>query len=223
MKPFSMNRYMIKMGTVLLTALGLVLSVMGQDLSEQIPLDPKVRYGKLDNGITYYVRHNKEPEDRVELRLVVKAGSMEEDEDQKGLAHFTEHMLFNGTKNFEKNDIVDFLQSVGVEFGADLNAYTSFDETVYKLPLPTDDPEILNKGFQILEDWAHQVTFDHEEIDKERGVVVEEWRSRLGASERLQKQYFPLIFKGSRYKDRLAYRRYNHSQKLWARCYSPLL
>jgi len=174
-----------------------------QEQNKPIPLDPEVTYGRLDNGLTYYIRKNNRPENRVQLRLVVNAGSILEDEDQLGLAHFTEHMLFNGTESFEKNEIVDFLQSVGVEFGADLNAYTSFDETVYMLPLPSDDPEILDQGFQILEEMAHQATFEGEEIDKERGVVLEEWRRGLGASERLRKQYLPLVLKGSRYKDRL--------------------
>ena len=188
---------------VLMMSIGIMASLVGQELSQEVPLDPKVRYGQLDNGLTYYIRHNAKPENRVELRLAIDAGSLQEDDDQLGLAHFTEHMLFNGTKNFEKNDIVDFLQSVGVEFGADLNAYTGFDETVYKLPLPTDNPEILDKGFQILEDWAHQVTFEDEEIDKERGVILEEWRSRLGAQDRILQQRLPILFKDSRYKDRL--------------------
>jgi len=125
-----MNRYTMKRLYVLLAAFSLfALSATAQELSEEMPLDPKTRYGKLENGLTYYIRHNAKPENRVQLRLAVHAGSMQEDDDQLGLAHFTEHMLFNGTKNFEKNDIVDFLQSVGVEFGADLNAYTSFDST----------------------------------------------------------------------------------------------
>ena len=177
--------------------------VSAQNLNEAIPLDPKVKTGKLANGLTYYVMKNAKPEKRVELRLVVNAGSMQEDEDQLGLAHFTEHMLFNGTKNFKKNDIIDYLQSVGVKFGAHLNAYTSFDETVYMLPIPSDDEEILEKGFQILEDWAHQVTFDNEEIDKERGVIVEEWRTGRGAGQRMRDQYFPILFKDSRYAERL--------------------
>ncbi len=174
-----------------------------QQMSETIPLDPKVRLGKLDNGIRYYIRQNAKPEKRVELRLVVNTGSMQENENQRGLAHFTEHMLFNGTKNFEKNDIVDYLQTIGVKFGADLNAYTSFDETVYILPIPTDDEEILNQGFQILEDWAHQATFEGEEIDKERGVVLEEMRSRSGAGQRILDQWLPVLLKDSRYAERI--------------------
>lgn len=168
-----------------------------------LPVDPLVRIGKLENGLTYYIRNNKKPEKRVEMRLVVNVGSMMEDDDQLGISHFVEHMAFNGTKNFEKNEIVSYLQSIGVQFGADLNAYTSFDETVYILPIPTDDEDILKQGLQILEDWAHNVTFSEEEIDKERGVVIEEWRLGRGADQRMRDEYFPVLFKGSRYAERL--------------------
>ncbi len=168
-----------------------------------IPLDSNVRIGKLDNGLTYYLRNNTYPENRVQFRLVVNAGSMQEDDNQLGIAHFVEHMAFNGSRNFEKNDLVDFLQSIGVEFGADLNAYTSFEETVYILPMPTDDPELIDKGLTVLEDWAYGVSFDNEEVDKERGVVVEEWRLGQGAQQRMRDQYFPILFKNSRYADRL--------------------
>ncbi|KPM33128.1 Peptidase M16 domain protein [Croceitalea dokdonensis DOKDO 023] len=170
---------------------------------ENIPIDPNVKVGQLDNGLTYYIRNNGKPEDKVELRLVVNAGSIMETERQLGLAHFMEHMNFNGTKNFEKNDLVDYLQSIGVKFGADLNAYTSFDETVYILPIPSDDPEKLEKGFQIIEDWAHNTTLSEEAIDGERGVVLEELRIRLGAEERMQKVTLPKMMYGSRYAERL--------------------
>ncbi len=179
------------------------LFAQGFDPNQAIPFNDQVKVGKLENGLTYYIQKNPKPEKRVELRLAINAGSMQEDDDQLGLAHFTEHMLFNGTKNFAKNDIVSYLQSVGVKFGADLNAYTSFDETVYMLPIPADNPEILEKGFQILEDWAHLATFDNEEIDKERGVVIEEWRTGRGAGQRMRDQYFPKLLKGSRYAERL--------------------
>ena len=168
-------------------------------LDKPLPISPLVKKGKLPNGITYYIRKNTEPKNRAELRLVVKAGSILEDNNQVGLAHFTEHMSFNGTKHFAKNELVDFLERSGVQFGADLNAYTSFDETVYILQLPTDSPTVFKKGFQILEDWAHNVSFDNTEIDKERGVVVEEWRLGLGAATRLRNKYFPVILKDSRY------------------------
>lgn len=174
-----------------------------QELDQPIPIDPKVKIGKLSNGMTYYIRQNKKPENRLELRLVVNAGSILEDEDQKGLAHFTEHMAFNGSKHFEKNELVSYLQSVGVKFGGDLNAYTSFDETVYMLPIPCDNPEIVEKGFLVLEDWASGLKLDHEEIDKERGVVLEEWRLGRGADQRMLEKNLPVIYKGSRYAERL--------------------
>ncbi|MBC3757584.1 insulinase family protein [Hyunsoonleella sp. SJ7] len=172
-------------------------------LAQKIPISNDVKIGKLSNGLTYYIRNNKKPEDKLELRLVVNAGSILEDNDQQGLAHFMEHMNFNGTKNFERNDLVDYLQSIGVTFGADLNAYTSFDETVYILPIPSDDPEKLDKGFQILEDWAHNATLDHEEIDKERGVVLEEYRLGQGADKRMLQNYLPKVLYGSKYASRL--------------------
>lgn len=172
-------------------------------LAEKMPVDPNVKIGKFANGLTYYIRKNVKPEKKVELRLVVNTGSILEDDDQQGLAHFTEHMAFNGSKNFKKNDIVSFLQSIGVEFGADLNAYTGFNETVYILPIPTEKKENVEKAFQILEDWASTVSFDAAEIDKERGVVLEEERSGKGADDRIEKVTFPKIFEGSKYATRL--------------------
>ena len=186
-----------------LTLIGFNSLFAQENLEKPIPVDPKVRVGKLDNGITYYIRENAKPENRAELRLVVDAGSILEDDDQQGLAHFMEHMAFNGTKNFKKNELIDYLQSVGVKFGAHLNAYTSFDETVYMLRVPTDSAEVMNTGFQILEDWAHQVTLDEEQIDTERGVVIEEWRRGLGASERMRQEWFPVAYEDSRYAERL--------------------
>jgi zinc protease len=174
-----------------------------EDLDNKIPVDTKIKKGTLENGLTYYIRKNEKPEDRAELRLVIKAGSILEDEDQLGLAHFLEHMAFNGTENFAKNDLVSYLQSIGVKFGADLNAYTSFDETVYILPVPTDDQKILNQSFQIMEDWAHLLSLDEEEIDRERGVVIEEWRTGRGANQRMRDQYLPTLLKDSRYAERL--------------------
>ncbi len=174
-----------------------------QETDIKIPTDPNVKIGKLSNGLTYYIKNNKKPADKVELRLVVNAGSILEDEDQLGLAHFMEHMNFNGTKNFKKNDLVDYLQSIGVKFGAHLNAYTSFDETVYILPIPSDDPEKLEKGFQILEDWAHNTSLEGDQIDSERGVVLEEYRLRRGADDRMLQKYLPKVMYGSKYADRL--------------------
>lgn len=173
------------------------------NVEQPMPVDPKVKIGRLSNGLTYYIRHNSLPEKRAEMRLVVNAGSVLEDEDQQGLAHFMEHMNFNGTKRFPKNELVGYLQSIGVQFGADLNAYTSFDETVYILPVPTDKPELVEKGLQILEDWAHNALLDSLEIEKERGVVIEEWRLSRGADERMLKKTLPVIYRGSKYAERL--------------------
>jgi zinc protease len=159
--------------------------------------------GKLSNGMTYYIRENQKPENRAELRLAVKAGAMQEDEDQLGLAHFVEHMAFNGTKSFSKNEIVDYLEKVGTRFGPDLNAYTSFDETVYMLQVRTDDQEQFDKGMKILQEWASSISFDSTEIDKERGVVISEWRSGLSADERMFNQYLPVLYYQSRYASRL--------------------
>ncbi|MDR1864630.1 MAG: insulinase family protein, partial [Bacteroidales bacterium] len=158
---------------------------------------------RLDNGFTCYLRYNAKPEKRVEFRLAVKAGSICETDRQKGLAHFVEHMCFNGTKNFKENELITVLEEMGVKFGNDLNAYTSFDETVYKLQVPSDRPDLIDKAFQIMEDWAHQVTFADKDIDDERGVIVEEWRGGLGANERMLRKYLPVMFQGSHYAERL--------------------
>jgi zinc protease len=172
-------------------------------LSSPIPTDPAVKVGKLPNGLTYYIRKNAEPKNRAELRLVIRAGSVLETDNQQGLAHFMEHMEFNGTKNFPKNELVNFLQSAGVRFGADLNAYTGFDETVYQLPVPTDSVKVFRQAFQILEDWAHNATIDPTEVDKERGVILEERRLGRGAGQRLRDQYFPILLNNSQYAKRL--------------------
>jgi len=168
-----------------------------------LPTDPAVTVGRLPNGLRYYLRVNHRPEHRAELRLVVNAGSILEDPDQRGLAHFVEHMAFNGTTHFAKQELVNYIESIGMRFGADLNAGTSFDETVYELQVPTDSTHIVRKAFQILEDWAHGVSFDTTEIRKERGVVLEEWRLGRGAEQRMLDQELPVIFRGSRYAERL--------------------
>ncbi len=173
------------------------------DLNGKLIIDPDVKVGKLANGLTYYIKKNTKPEKKVQLRLVVNTGSVLEQPDQQGLAHMMEHMNFNGSKHFEKNDLISYLQSIGVKFGADLNAYTSFDETVYILPIPSDDPDKIDKGFTILEDWAENALLDTAEINKERGVVLEESRLGKGASERMGKKYFPELFNGSQYSTRL--------------------
>jgi zinc protease len=173
------------------------------DWNKALPLNPKVTTGKLSNGITYYILPNAKPEKKVELRLVLNTGSLSEDDNQLGLAHMCEHMAFNGTKNFKKNEIVSFLQDIGVGFGSDLNAYTFFDRTVYILPIPTDKPGNLEKGFKVLEDWAHQVTYLNEDIDNERAIILEESRLGKGAGDRMQQQWLPGYFNGSRYGSRL--------------------
>jgi zinc protease len=184
--------------------LGLLLTTLGAPslFAQPIPLDPAVRTGKLANGFTYYIRHNEEPKNRVLFYLVNKVGSVLEDEDQQGLAHFMEHMNFNGTRHFPKNQLVDYLQRIGVRFGADLNANTSFDQTVFQLPLPADDSSVLLNGFAIMHDWAQGATLDSAEIEKERGVVLEEKRLDKGAGQRMRQSYFPMLVNDSRYAQR---------------------
>lgn len=179
------------------------LAIWSQGPNTPIPVSDKVKIGVLDNGLKYYLRQNPKPENKVELRLVVNAGSILEDERQLGLAHFLEHMAFNGTKSFAKNDIVSFLQSIGVEFGADLNAYTSFDETVYILPIPLHNPDNLDKGFQVLKEMGFDMLLDSQEIDKERGVVLEELRLSLSAERRILEKTLADELYGSKYVERL--------------------
>ncbi len=171
--------------------------------NDELPLDPNTSMATLPNGLRYYIRENREPRDRAELRLVVNVGSILEDDDQRGLAHFVEHMAFNGTRDFEAQELVDYLETIGMRFGPDVNAYTSFDETVYMLTVPTDDDSLLEQGFRVLENWARWVTFDDEEIEKERGVVIEEWRIRRGASQRIRDEQNPILYHNSRYADRM--------------------
>jgi zinc protease len=168
-----------------------------------LPVDPEITTGKLANGMRYFIRRNGVPADREEIWLAVNAGSVLEDEDQRGLAHFIEHMAFNGTQRFAKQELVKYLESIGMRFGADINAHTGFDETVYTLTVPTDSPEYTEKAFEILEDWASGITFDPKEVDAERGVVIEERRLGLGAEARMQEKQFPVLFQGSRYAERL--------------------
>lgn len=172
-------------------------------LADPLPIGPQVKVGRLANGLTYYIQKNSRPEQKLELRLVVKAGSILEDDDQQGLAHFTEHMAFNGSTHFKRNELVSYLQGIGVKFGADLNAYTSFDETVYMLPIPTDRPETLEQGFQVLEDWAHGLSFNDADIDSERGIVLEELRLGKGVEDRMNKVLMPKLMNGSRYAQRM--------------------
>jgi zinc protease len=178
-------------------------NVAAAKLTDVVPVDPQITVGTLPNGMRYYIRANHQPEARAELRLVVNAGSVLEDDDQRGLAHFVEHMAFNGTTHFQGLDVVNFMQSIGMRFGAHVNANTSFDETIYQLQIPTDNPVVVDRALLVLQDFAHEVTFDPQEIDKERGVILEEWRLGLGADERITNAQFPLLLKGSRYAERL--------------------
>jgi zinc protease len=171
----------------------------GLELDATLPIDSAVTKGRLANGLTYYIRENSNPENRAELRLVVNAGSVLEDDDQLGLAHFVEHMAFEGTTHFKKQEIVDYLESIGMRFGPDLNAYTTFDETVYKLQIPTDRADALENAVQILEDWAHNMLFENEAIDKEREVITEEWRLRRDARTRILELQYPVLLYKSRY------------------------
>ncbi len=173
------------------------------NLNDPLPIGPQVKVGKLANGLTWYIQPNRKPENKLELRLVVKAGSILEDEDQRGLAHFTEHMAFNGSRHFKKHELVSYLQSTGVKFGADLNAYTSFDETVYVLPVPSENKQAVDKAFLVLQDWAQGLTLNDADIDKERDIILEELRLGKGAGDRMQKVLMPKIYNGSRYAERL--------------------
>ncbi|MDR2271728.1 MAG: insulinase family protein [Sphingobacterium sp.] len=192
-----------KMPTTLTAEARAILSQDSLALNQKLPFDNEVVTGKLKNGFTYFIRKNTEPKGRVTMYLGMKAGSILENEKQLGLAHFLEHMNFNGLKHFPKNELVNYLQKAGVRFGSDLNAYTSFDQTVYQLPIPSDDPELLKNGLQVMRDWAQDALLDGEEIDKERGVILEEKRGGRGVQQRLQDQYFPMVLNGSLYSKRL--------------------
>jgi zinc protease len=204
-------RLLILVGTLIaavgpLTAAGqLTGSTNAADipLTQTVPVDPRITTGILSNGLRYYIRSNKAPQNRAELRLAVNAGSILEDDDQRGLAHMVEHMAFNGTTHFPGQDIIAFMQSIGMRFGAHVNAHTGFDETVYQLQIPTENPLVIDRALLALEDWAHNVTFPPDEVDKERGVVLEEWRLGLGADERMRDKQFPVLLRGSRYAERL--------------------
>jgi len=170
--------------------------------SKPLENSPNLISGKLPNGITYYIYKNKKPEEKAELNLVVKAGSLYEEEQEQGLAHFLEHMAFNGTTKYEKNDMIKYLQSLGLSFGGDLNAYTSFDRTVYKLQIPSSTSEDIEKGVEVLKEWATEVTLASEQVESEKKVIIEEWRLRQGLSQRLGDIHKKAIFGGSRYFDR---------------------
>lgn len=192
-------------GALAACALLLLVATAGaaQDLSATLPLDPVIRTGTLPNGLTYFIRPNARPANRAMLRLVVKAGSVDEADDQRGLAHVLEHMAFNGTAHFKPGDLISYLESIGARFGPHVNAQTGFDETIYMLEVPTDRAGVLRRGFEALGDFAGGLSLDGQEIDRERGVVLEEWRGRLGAGTRMQEPQIAALFGASRYRDRL--------------------
>lgn len=170
---------------------------------QELPTDPAIVSGKLDNGMSYFIQRNTEPANRIMLRLVIRVGSNMEEDDQQGVAHLLEHLAFNGSENFAANELIDYFETIGMNFGADVNAYTSFDETVYMLEVPADDPTMLDTGMLVLHDWACGLNLDQQELDKERGVVVEEWRLGRGLSGRINDAQIPFLLKDSRYAQRL--------------------
>lgn len=187
----------------ILSSFSVIFLMSANVFAQNIPVDPSVKIGTLSNGMKYYIKKNVLPEKKVEFRLAINAGSILEDENQRGLAHFMEHMNFNGTKNFPDNKLVDFLQSIGVKFGQHLNAYTGFDETVYMLPVPLDKPGNLDAGLKVMEDWAFNTTLSDEQINRERGVVLEELRLGLGPDKRMMDKYLPKLLYKSQYAERL--------------------
>lgn len=177
---------------------------VAQQQMPPIPVDPNVRIGKLDNGMTYYIRHNKLPENRADFYIAQKVGSILEEDNQRGLAHFLEHMCFNGTKNYPGDSMIEYLEKIGVKFGENLNAYTAVDETVYNISnVPVVREGIIDSCLLILHDWADDLLLEPEEIDKERGVIHEEWRTRTGAMMRMWETTFPEIYPNSKYAYRL--------------------
>ena len=189
---------------LLMLAMLFALPSAAQKKGEQLPVDPSITIGKLKNGITYYIRHNEKPDNLVNFYIAQKVGSIQEEESQRGLAHFLEHMCFNGTEHFPGKSLINYLEGIGVKFGADLNAYTSIDETVYNINnVPVGTPGAIDSCLWILRDWADGLTLAAEEIDKERGVIHEEWRGRNTAMMRMQERMLADIFPGSRYGKRL--------------------
>ena len=173
------------------------------DYRELVPFDKAIHTATLPNGLKYFVRQNDRPAKRVSLRLGVKAGSLNEADDQLGLAHLIEHMAFNGSAHFKPGELVKYFETVGARLGPHVNAYTSFDETVYMFDVPSDQPEIVEKALTALSDFAGGLSLSQQEVDKERGVVIEEWRGGLGAGSRIRDKQFPILFYHSRYADRL--------------------
>ena len=188
---------------LLFLAFPFLLCAQAFEEGELLPRDSSVTQFVLPNGLTVYLQEHDEPRERVALRLLVKAGSLQEQDDQLGVAHFVEHMAFNGTTNFAKNTLIDFIERSGSRFGADLNASTSFAETIYKLQVRSDSLAVVDTALQIMADWAFGVSFEPEEVDKERGIIRSEWRSSLSSNQRLQLQAYHLLLANSRYGVRL--------------------
>ncbi len=196
------NKKLIASGC-LFFAVAITTTQAQQAKPDAISMDKDVKVGKLPNGLTYYIRRNVKPEGRVELHLAVNAGSVLEKDNQQGVAHFLEHMAFNGSTHFPKNELTNYLQKAGVRFGADLNAHTGFDETVYDLPISSKDPVVLQGGYQVIRDWAGGLLLDSVEINQERGIILEEKRMRLGAGMRMIAKYFPMMLNNAQYSKRL--------------------
>src|SRR6186713_1253772 len=196
-------RYRRSLFITLLVTATLAPLAARQAPQETIPLDPAVKTGTLPNGLKYYVRKNSRPANRVLLRLAVKTGSLDEADDQQGLAHMLEHMAFNGSEHFKPGELISYFESTGARLGPHVNAQTGFEDTIYMLDLPSDKPEIVEKGLVAFGDFAGGLTLDPKEIDKERGVVIEEWRGGLGAGSRIRDKQFPVLFDRSRYAGRL--------------------
>ena len=193
-----MRRLLISLLTLLLS----VSSIYAQSVTDQLPIDPAVRVGVLDNGMTYFIRHNEKPKGQADFYILHNVGAIQEDDDQQGLAHFLEHMAFNGTKNLPDKEMINRLESIGVQFGLNLNASTSWDYTQYMI---TDCPateENIDLALLILHDWSQFIALEPEEIDSERGVIMEELRTRDGAQLRAQNDMIQKLFKGSLYEHR---------------------
>ena len=190
-----------RIATLLLLAIS--LTVLAQQ-NPVLPVDPEVRTGKLENGLTYYIRHNTLPENRADFYIAQRVGSMQEEDNQAGLAHFLEHMAFNGTDNFPGKNMLNYLQDIGIKFGPNSNAYTSFDETVYYLTnIPTTNLNLMDSALLVLHDWSAAIALEEEELENERGVIREEWRTRGGAQQRIWDQLLPKMYPDSKYANRM--------------------
>ena len=197
-----MKKFIVLIFVLLLSSCSSHVVFGPEDLNKNLVDDPAIRRGVLENGLRYVIRKNNNPEKQAEFRLGVNVGSLTEKEDEQGVAHFIEHMAFNGTKNFNKNTIIDFFQTNGMEFGSDLNAYTTHTNTVYRFTLPSDQKKIMDKGLIILQDWAEGISFEKQEVDKERSVILEELRARKSLDKRVNDKIMPLVY-GKLYLNRL--------------------